>query len=65
MASPREIVQIGRKPPLPGWVKLNTDNSYRGNGLPGCGGVNRGSDGEWLDGFAKGVDMCSAYIAEL
>jgi hypothetical protein len=63
MASPREIVQIGRKLPLEGWVKLNTDDFCRGNELSGCGGVIHGSDGEWLGGIAKGVVMCSAYIA--
>ncbi|MCH81999.1 putative non-LTR retroelement reverse transcriptase, partial [Trifolium medium] len=30
-----------------------------------CGGVIRGSDGEWIGGFAKCLRMCSAYIAEL
>jgi len=65
MASPREIVQIGRKPPLERWVKLNTDDFCRGIGLTGCGGVIRGSDGEWLGGFAKGVGMCSTYIVKL
>jgi ribonuclease HI len=43
---------------------LNTDGSCRDNGLAGYGGVIRGSDEEWLGGFAKGVGMCSTYMAE-
>jgi ribonuclease HI len=30
-----------------------------------CGGIIRGSDGEWLGGFAKNFRICSAYVAEL
>lgn len=48
MASPREIVQSGWKPLLEGRVKLNTDDCCRDNGLAGCGGFIRRSDGEWL-----------------
>jgi ribonuclease HI len=31
----------------------------------GCGGIIRGNQGEWLGGFAKGVGVCSAFVAEL
>jgi ribonuclease HI len=30
-----------------------------------CGGVIRGSEGEWLDGFAKRISNCNTYIVEL
>jgi ribonuclease HI len=35
------------------------------NQVAGCGGVLRGSHGEWLGGFAKGIGLCSAFVAEL
>jgi len=65
MASPREIVQIGRKSPLERRDKLNTNDSCRSNGLTDCCGVLRGSDGQWLCGIAKGVGMCGVYIVQL
>ncbi|MCH92424.1 hypothetical protein A2U01_0013363, partial [Trifolium medium] len=30
----------------------------------GCGGVIKGSDDEWIGGFAKRLRLCSAYMAE-
>ncbi|MCH84578.1 ribonuclease H protein, partial [Trifolium medium] len=30
-----------------------------------CGGVICGSEGEWLDGFAKRIGNCNTYIVEL
>jgi ribonuclease HI len=33
--------------------------------VAGCGGIIRGSHGEWLGGFAKCVGLCSAFVAEL
>jgi len=32
---------------------------------PECGGVLRGSDGEWLGGFEMCMEICSVYVAEL
>ncbi|PNX90504.1 ribonuclease H, partial [Trifolium pratense] len=40
------------KPPPVGWVRLNTDGAHSEDGSIGCGGIIRGSDGEWLGGFA-------------
>jgi ribonuclease HI len=48
-----------------GWVKLNTDGASKEEGWAGCGGIIRGSDGEWLGGFAKNLGRCSAFVAEL
>ncbi|CAJ2675557.1 unnamed protein product [Trifolium pratense] len=59
------LVQIGWQPPNGSFVKLNTDGARKNNGRAGCGGVIRGSQGEWLGGFAKGVGSCSAFVAEL
>ncbi|PKI41804.1 hypothetical protein CRG98_037804 [Punica granatum] len=49
-----------------GWVKVNTDGSSRGNsGLAGAGGVIRGEDGQWIEGFAHNVGFATSVIAEL
>ncbi|MCI38977.1 ribonuclease H, partial [Trifolium medium] len=37
----------------------------KGMQLAGCGGVVRGSQGEWIGGYAKCVGMCNAFVAEL
>jgi ribonuclease HI len=59
-----EILINWKTPPV-GWVKLNTDGSCGADGCIGCGGIIRGSDGEWLEGFAKYVGHGTAYLAEL
>jgi hypothetical protein len=41
------------------WVRLNTDGSSKDNAKAGCGGLIRGSDGEWLGGFSKFIENCS------
>jgi ribonuclease HI len=56
---------IGWKPPRESFIKLNTNGAYKVNQVAGCEGVIRGSHGEWLGGFAKGVGLCSAFVAEL
>jgi hypothetical protein len=53
------------QPPKELFVKLNTDGAYKEEWVAGCGGVIRGIHGEWLGGFAKGVGLCSAFVAEL
>ena len=53
------------KPPI-GWHKLNTDGSLVGaNGLAGCGGVIRDSNGCWINGFAMSINTTSSIAAEL
>ena len=53
------------KPPI-GWHKLNTDGSLVGaNGLAGCGGVIRDSNGCWIKGFAMSINTTSSTAAEL
>ncbi|GAU38278.1 hypothetical protein TSUD_119590 [Trifolium subterraneum] len=56
---------ISWKPPPVGWVRLNTDGARSEDGSIGCGGIIRGSDSEWLGGFAKFVGFGSAYLAQL
>jgi ribonuclease HI len=59
------VVHVGWLPPSGNFVKLNTDGARKDHGSAGCGGIIRGSHGEWLGGFAKGVGTCSAFVAEL
>jgi hypothetical protein len=51
--------------PVSNFVKLNTDRASKDGKIAGCGGVIRGSQGEWLGGFAKHIDNCSAFATEL
>jgi ribonuclease HI len=59
------LVEVGWKPPVGSFVRLNTDGARKNDNRTGCGGVIRGNQGEWLGGFAKGVGDCSAFMAEL
>ena len=61
----RAIDFIRWRPPQVNWVKLNTDGPCKGGNIAGCGGIIRGSDGEWIGGFAKFIGYCSAFVAEL
>jgi ribonuclease HI len=61
----RTMAMIRWNPPKTNFVRLNTDGAYKVNQAAGCGGVIRGCDGEWIGGFAKGVGLCSAFMAEL
>lgn len=41
------------KPPLMGWVTINTDACFKThNELAGCGGVLRDDNGDWVTGFS-------------
>jgi ribonuclease HI len=64
-SSERVEALICWKPPQASFVKLNTDGACKTDQVAGCGGVIRGNQGEWLGGFAKGVGLCSAFVAEL
>jgi ribonuclease HI len=53
-------------PPIPGWIKLNTDGSSNGNlGPVGGGGVICDHEGNWLRGFARHIGSASSVVAEL
>jgi hypothetical protein len=58
-------IMVCWKPPMEGWVKLNTDGAYKDESAAGCSGVIRDSHGGWIGGFAKYLGICSAYVAEL
>lgn len=47
------------------WVKLNRDGACKGGNIASCGGIIRGSDGEWIGGFTKFIGNCSAFVVEL
>jgi hypothetical protein len=61
----RTMAMIRLNPPQTNFVRLNTNDAYKVNQTAGCGGLIRGCDGEWLGGFAKGVGLCSGFVAEL
>jgi len=44
---------------------LHPKETCKEGAVAGCGGVLRGSDGEWLGGFARSLGLCSAHVAEL
>jgi ribonuclease HI len=61
-----KVVRLIRwKQPKSSFVSLNTDGASKEHQLAGCGGIVRGSQGEWLGGFSKSIGRCSAFIAEL
>jgi ribonuclease HI len=62
---PQTVALIKWNPPREGYIKLNTDGACKSGQLAGCGGVIRGSQGEWIHGFAKNVGKCNAFVAEL
>ncbi|GAU11815.1 hypothetical protein TSUD_75660 [Trifolium subterraneum] len=49
------IAMIRWTTPRDEFIKLNTDGACKLDGSAGCGGVIRGSQGEWIRGFAKNV----------
>jgi hypothetical protein len=57
--------EVSWKPPAEGMVKLNTDGASKEGKIAGCGGIFRGSDRQWLRGFAKSIGNCNAFIAKL
>ena len=53
-------------PPIPGWIKLNTDGSSNGNpGPAGGGGVICDHEWNWLWGFMRHIGSASSVMAEL
>ncbi|KAK2399946.1 Polynucleotidyl transferase, ribonuclease H superfamily protein [Trifolium repens] len=61
----RVASEFGWAVPVSNFVKLNTDGASKEGKIAGCGGVIRGSQGEWLGGFAKHIGSCSDFTAEL
>ncbi|GAU47866.1 hypothetical protein TSUD_404370 [Trifolium subterraneum] len=53
------------KPP-DGWIKLNSDGACKGNnGISGCRGLFRNSDGRWIKGYTKKIESCGSFHAEM
>ncbi|GAU36430.1 hypothetical protein TSUD_19650 [Trifolium subterraneum] len=61
----RDIMNVGWQPLIGNYVKLNTNGASKENSIVGCGGIIRGNQCEYLGGFAKGVGVCTAFVAEL
>lgn len=66
MVKNRVVIPVGWTKPPKGWAKLNSNRSVMGNPTKaGGGGVIRGSDGEWLAGFARPLGRTNSCIVEL
>ncbi|KAK7825178.1 putative ribonuclease h protein [Quercus suber] len=62
----KEILHVRWSKPGDGWLKLNTDGSFGGEGVnSGCGGLIRDSNGLWIRGFAKTVVVNSSLASEM
>jgi len=52
--------------PQIGWVKLNCEGAWKGSSTPaGCGGFLRDSDGRWIKGYFKKIEVSDAFHAEM
>lgn len=60
-----KLISVLWKPPPIGWVKVNTDGSFRDKSRAGFGGVFRNHEGVFIGGFSSKVDVCSAIDAEI
>lgn len=59
------IVEVIWQPPIPNWVKCNTDGAALGNpGLGACAGIFRNNLGENMGCFAQNLGVCNALFAE-
>ena len=53
------------KPPVHGYLKLNTDGAWKTNSKASGGGVIRRTDGSWFMGFSVKFDAINPAAAEL
>lgn len=65
MVHDRVLKMIQWIPTTLSMVKVNMDGACKGNIIFGCGGVIRGSQGEWLGGLARCIRRCSVMEVEL
>lgn len=57
---------ISWTPPPQGWTKINTDRAAKCNpNFAGCGGLIRDWNGNFLGGFVKPLEVCTAIQAEI
>ena len=62
----RHVKQVRWLKLAKGWLKPNTNGLVISiSGLSGCGGLIRGSAGQWVVGFAKSINVNSSIAAEL
>ena len=64
--NPKTIVPVRCDKPPVGWMKLNSDGSALGNpGRAGGGGLIHNHDGNWVQGYARGLGHTSSFMVEL
>ncbi|CAK8575090.1 unnamed protein product [Lathyrus sativus] len=61
----KKIMLIKWIPTKLGMVKFYVDGACIKGVATGCGGIVKDDKDYWLGGFAKSVNMCSSYMAEL
>ncbi|KAK2404238.1 hypothetical protein QL285_053601 [Trifolium repens] len=60
------IVEVIWSPPLQGWIKCNTDDTFVGNpGIAACAGIFRNNLGANLGCFAHYIGLANALYAEI
>lgn len=59
-----KIIEVIWRPPIPHWIKCNTDGSSRSHSSA-CGGIFGNHDADLLLCFAENTGECNAFHAEL
>ncbi|XP_057248280.1 uncharacterized protein LOC130590240 [Beta vulgaris subsp. vulgaris] len=65
ITKPRVSQAIVWRPPVHGYLKLNTDGAWKTNNKASGGGVIRRTDGSWFMGFSIKFDAINPAAAEL
>jgi hypothetical protein len=60
----RVEVWISWRKPNDRWVRLNIYGADIGGQFAGCGGIIRGTNGQWLVNFSLNLGRCNAYISK-
>ena len=63
--APKSSQPVAWKPPVHGYLKLNTDGSWKANDKASGGGVIRRTDGSWFMGFSIRFSAINPAAAEL
>jgi ribonuclease HI len=64
-ATAPRFIKVTWTPPIPPWVKINTDGSFRDADNAGYGGIVRDAEGAFVHAFASRVRVPSALDAEV
>lgn len=60
------ITEVLWNPPLPTWIKCNTDGASSGNpGTSSCGGIFRNSEANCMGCFSEPLGVSTSFIAEM